>query len=120
MRRTRSQAGEGQLGCVFGLLLLLGCIFVAYKLIPVKVASAELRDIVVDEAKSAGTHKDERIMKTILDKAAELKLPVTKEDVSIRRTQSMINVDVRYQVPVEFPGYTYIWKFHHKTENPIF
>ena len=120
MRRTRSQAGEGQIGCVVGLLLLLACIFVAYKLIPVKVASAELRDVVVDESRAAGTHKDERIMRAILEKAEELKLPVTKDNVSIKRTASIINVDVRYEVPVEFPGYTYVWKFHHKAENPIF
>ena len=33
---------------------------------------------------------------------------------------SEIDVDVNYVVPVEFPGYTYMWKFHHHASNPIF
>ena len=43
MRRFRSQRGEGQLGCVVGLVLLLVGVFVAYKMVPIKVKAAELR-----------------------------------------------------------------------------
>ena len=120
MRRSRGQRGESQFGCVVGVLLLLLGVFVAYKMIPVKVKAAELRGIVVDEAKSAGTHGDDRITKAILRKAEDLRLPVTAENVKIDRRRSDITVDVQYIVPVEFPGFTYQWKFHHRAENPIF
>lgn len=120
MRRNRSQRGEGQLGCVVGLVLLLVAVFVAYKMIPIKVKAAEIRQEVVDEAKQAGTHGDERIVATIVQKAQEVGLPVTPEDISIERRANQISVDVRYTVPVVFPGYTYQWNFHHHAENPIF
>ena len=120
MRRFRGQRGEGQLGCVFGLLLLLAGIFVAYKMIPIKVKAAELRQEVVDEAKSAGSHGDERIRKSILAKAQAVGLPVSEKDVKISRSGNNITVDVDYVVPVEFPGYVYQWNFHHHAENPIF
>src|SRR5258706_446390 len=68
--RTRRQSGEGQFGCIIGLILLLIAIFVAYKMIPIKVKAAELRGTVADEAKSAGLHDDAHILAAILREAA--------------------------------------------------
>jgi hypothetical protein len=120
MRRSRRQAGEGQAGCLVGLIILLVAIFIAYKVIPVKVRMADLRQTVVDEAKSAGTHDNTRIMKQILAKAEETNLPVTEENVNIDRNANLIRVDVDYTVPIVFPGYTWQWHQHHHAENPIF
>lgn len=120
MRRNRREAGEGQGGCLVGIVILLVAVFVAYKLIPVKVKAADLRQTVEDEAKSAGTHNDERIRKSILDKAQDQGLPVTDDNITIYRTGNLIRVDVDYTVPVAFPGYLYQWHFHHHAENPIF
>src|SRR6266852_14746 len=103
MRRSRRQAGEGQAGCLVGIIVLLIAIFICYKLIPVKVRMAELRQTVVDEAKSAGSHSDEKIMKAILAKAEESKLPVTEENVTIDRNANQIKVDVDYTMPIVFP-----------------
>lgn len=120
MRRSAGQKGEGQLGCLFGLAILLVAIFIAYKIIPVKVKVAELRETVVDEAKSAGTHNDDHIRKAILQKADDEGLPVDDEDIEITRHGNEIQVDVDYVVPVSFPGRTWEWHQHHHAENPIF
>lgn len=120
MLRNRRERGEGQFGCVVGLALLLVAALVAYKMIPIKVKAAELRDVIVDEARSAGRHDEKRIRKAILAKAADLELPVTEKNVSINRQSDRIRIEVTYTVPVEFPGYTYNWNFRHKTDNPIF
>lgn len=118
--RRRSEAGEGQGGCLVGIILMLIAGFIAFKLIPVKVKAAEIRGLVVDEAKSAGTHGDDRIRKTILDKAQEEGLPIANENIRIERTANLIRVNVEYTVPVVFPGYTYQWHIQHYAENPIF
>jgi hypothetical protein len=120
MRRNRAQRGEGQFGCVVGLAILLAGVFIAYKMIPIKVKAADVRAEVVDEAKSAGMHTDKRIVETIVRKAQEVDLPVGPENITIRRHANQIDVDVNYVVPVHFPGYTYQWKFHHHASNPIF
>jgi hypothetical protein len=99
--------------------MLIG-IFIAYKMIPVKVKAAELRQEVVDQAKAAGMRGDEKIMAAILRKAEEEQLPVSAESVNIRRGANTITIDVEYTVPVDFPGYRYNWNFHHHAENPIF
>jgi predicted membrane protein len=119
-RRSRSQAGEGQFGCIFGLAILLIAVFFAYKIVPVKVKAAELRQVVVDEGKSAGTHNDEKIRKAILAEAEDQGLPVTDDDIEISRTGNLIKIDVDYIVPIKFPGRTWEWHFHHSAENPIF
>ncbi|HYH06534.1 MAG TPA: hypothetical protein VEK11_05660 [Thermoanaerobaculia bacterium] len=120
MLRNRRERGEGQFGCLVGLVLLLVAGLVAYRMIPVKVKTADMRDTVVNESRSAGQHSDSEIRKAILYKAQQLELPVTEKDIDIKRANSMIRVEVAYTVPVNFPGYTYNWRFHHKAENPIF
>jgi len=120
MLRNRRERGEGQFGCLVGLALLAIAALIAFKMIPIKVKAAEMRDVVYDESKSAGQHNNQQIMQAILHKAEQLQLPVTEKDVSIERANQAITVEVRYTVPVDFPGYTYQWSFHHKAENPIF
>ena len=116
----RGQRGEGQLGCVMGVVLMAIGIFIAYKMVPVKIRAAELRQEVVDQAKSAGMRGDDRIMAAILRKAEENNLPVTADNVSIHRTANTISVTVDYVVPIDFPGFTYQWHFHAEASNPIF
>jgi type III secretion system FlhB-like substrate exporter len=120
MRKSRRERGEGQFGCLIGLILLGLAIFVAWKMIPLKVKAAELRQTVVDEAKSAGTHGDDRIKAAILAKAKEDGLPVTEDEIKIVRSLGEITVTVKYTVPVVFPGYTYNWHLEHEAKNPIF
>lgn len=120
MQRHRRERGEGQVGCLVGLVILLIAGLVAYRMIPIKVKAAELRDVVQDEAKSGGQHRDAQIVKAIVKKAEQLELPVTDEDIVIRRSSADISVEVTYVVPVEFPGFTYDWNFRHHAENPIF
>jgi hypothetical protein len=120
MRFNHRERGEVQIGCLFGLILLGIAAFIAYKVIPLKVKAAELRQVVVDEAKSAGTHKDDKIMAIILSKAKEDNLPVTEDNVKINRANSEITVEVDYIVPIDFPGYTYKWHINHYAHNPIF
>jgi len=120
MRRSRREKGEGQFGCIVGLIVLALGVFIAWKMIPVKVKAAEVRQVVVDEAKSAGTHNDKIIMGNILAKAREDNMPITEDNVKIRRGNNEITVEVNYVVPIEFPGYTYQWHINNTATNPIF
>jgi len=120
MRRNRRELGEGQFGCLVGIALLLVGIFIAYKMIPVKVKAAEIRQITEDESRSAGQHNDNQIVQTIIRKAKDDELPITEENIRIDRRSNQIQIDVEYDVPIDFPGYRYMWHFHHHTDNPVF
>ncbi|HEV2720868.1 MAG TPA: hypothetical protein VG323_12675 [Thermoanaerobaculia bacterium] len=120
MRKRRSERGEGNVGCLFGLIILAIAVFIAYKMVPVKVKAADLKQTITDEAKMAGQHRDDLIMKAILAKARENRLPVTEDNVKINRQAGEITVEVEYDVPIDFPGKTWNWHQHIVAQNPIF
>jgi len=121
MPRRNAQRGEGNLGCIVWVLLLALGVLIAWKTIPVKMSSAELYDYMDELARfSAGKEPPEDIKKKLLARANELRIPLDKEQVFVERNGDRIRMSVDYTIPVEFPGYTYQWHFHHELDRPIF
>jgi len=120
MRRGQGEAGDGKLGCILWVLLLLVGVLIAWKAIPVKIASSELYDFMVEQAKWAGQTDAETIEKRIFAKATELGLPVDRRRVEAVKAGGKLRMRATYTVPLEFPGYTYIWEFDLQVERPIF
>ena len=121
MRRRNAERGEGNLGCIVWLLVLGLAVMIAVKAIPVKMASAELYDYMEEAARSTGVNTTaEEVSKAILQRAADLKLPLTKEGLTVVRDGDRLRMRAEYVVPVEFPGYTYNWHFLHEMDRPIF
>ena len=121
MRRRIAERGEGNLGCILWLLVLGLAVMISVKAIPVKIASAEMYDFMDEMARSAGVNTTaEDVKKAILQRAAELKLPLDKDKVTVTRQGDRLRMRAEYTVPVEFPGYTYNWHFVHELDRPIF
>lgn len=120
MRNSRRQRGEGNAGCLIGLIILALALFVAYKMVPAKIKAAELKQTITDEARMGGAHRDDVIMNSILAKAREQKLALTQENVKISRGINDITVEVDYDVPIDFPGKTWNWHQHIVAQNPVF
>ena len=121
MRRRIAERGEGNLGCILWLLVLGLAVMISVKAIPVKIASAELYDYMDELARSAGVNTTaEDVKKAILQRAADLKLPLDKDMVTVTRQGDRLKMRAEYVVPVEFPGYTYNWRFVHELDRPIF
>ena len=116
----RSQRGEGNLGCVLWAIALGLVVLICWKMVPVKIASARLYDFMEEQAKYAAKKSPEKIAKGIVNRAAELELPVTDKDVEVRRIGDSIKMRVSYTVDVEFPGYTYEWDFEHVVDRAIY
>ena len=120
-RRRTAQSGEGNLGCIIWALVLGLAILISWKMIPVKVSSAELADYMVEVAQFQSAQKTpEDIKKIILLRASELNIPLAKETVTVVRAGDRIRMTVEYTIPVDFPGYTYNWHFRHELDRPIF
>ena len=117
----RSERGEGNLGCILWLLALGLAVLIAWKAVPVKLQSTELYDYMDELAKfSAAQIPPDQLKKRILDRAAQLQIPLSKENVRVQRNGDRIYMEIEYTIPVEFPGYTYQWNFHQKLDRPIF
>ena len=116
----RRQAGQGKIGCVLWILAAVIAGMAAYKMIPVKVKSAELYDFMVDQAKWAGNLTNDALEKNILAKAAELGLPLDEKGVQVLKDRDHVRMEAVYTVPIEFPGYTYQWQFHQLVDRNIY
>jgi cell division protein FtsL len=88
---------------VLAVLVLFAVLFA-----PVYVHNLELQNFVADVAARQDTQSksDDLVRTWVLDKAHQLDLPVHADNVKIAHSPDGLRIDVRYQVKVDFPGYT--------------
>jgi len=122
MKTWRYQRGDVPVGCLVGGAVALIVILIAIKVAPIMIHVGELDKQIGVYADRANRreYNDKRIERAILTKAESLDLPVTKKDIKIKRTSNRIKITVVYDVPIEFPGYTYVWHKEHFHERPLF
>lgn len=122
MKTWRYQRGDVPVGCLVGGAVALIVILIAIKVAPIMIHVGELDKQIGVYADRANRreYNDKRIERAILTKAEQLDLPVTKKDIKIKRTSNRIKITVVYDVPIEFPGYTYVWHKEHFHERPLF
>jgi hypothetical protein len=118
--RMRRQSGQGKIGCALWILAAVIFGMAAFKMIPVKIKTAELYDFMVDQAKWASNLTNDALEKNILAKAAELGLPLDEKGVSVMKDRDHVRMEAVYTVPIEFPGYTYQWQFHQMVDRNIY
>ncbi|OFV80166.1 MAG: hypothetical protein A2Y78_08565 [Acidobacteria bacterium RBG_13_68_16] len=118
----RREIGAGNVGCVVSLAILVVAVLIAMKVIPTRVAVAELQDYCEKEAEQASLprNSDQMIADRILIKAQENNLPVRKEDINVRRDGSMVHVEVKYRVILDLLVYKYNWDVEHKVDRTLF
>lgn len=119
---NRREAGAGNVGCIISLALLAVAVIIAMKVIPTRIAVAELQDYCEREAEQASLprHTDETITDEILIKAHQENLPVRKEDIKVWRDGSMAHVEVKYTVVLDLVVYKYNWNVEHKVDRTQF
>jgi len=121
MKTWRFQRGDVPVGCLVGMVVALVVVLIAIKVTPLVISVGELDkeiSVLADRA-NRREYKDPRILEAILEKAEALDLPVTKKDVTIKRTSKRIKITVTYDIPIEFPGYTYVWHKVHYQDRPL-
>lgn len=120
-RQNRFQRGEGKIGVIITLLLLVISVVVAIKAIPVKIVDTEFKDFMDEQAKFAGDRKADSIHKAILHRAKELQIPLDKKNLRVERPRDRVRIECTYTVTLEFPlGFTYDWTFNHHIDRTVF
>jgi hypothetical protein len=117
MRLTNS--GAGRFKALLAIAFLVIVVFVGFKTIPVYVNSYELDDYIRTQTPFWLTQRarPEVIQKNILDKAGELGLPVTADQVKVVAPGSIVTVTLDYTVPVDLLVYTLQLHFAPSAEN---
>ena len=122
MKSWRSQRGDVPVGCLVSGVLLLIVVLVSIRVTPVvvNVGTLDTKIAVLADRANRREYNDKRILSEILNEAKSLDLPVTKENVKIKRTSNRIKITVIYTIPIEFPGYTFMWHKEHFEDRPLF
>jgi len=91
-----------------GIAVLAILAFLGARLIPIYLHNQELQRYVeeVTHRAAAPTSSDDVLRAWVLEKAADLDLPVAADNVHIQRTSGSVRMDVRYVVHVNLPLYT--------------
>ena len=122
MRSQRGMRGAGKIGCLLWLAVLALIGYFLYKVIPVKVATSTFYDFMQEEAAFGSIREPKQLMLELLAKARELELPITEENLKIKRTRENITIEAHYVITVDFfNGWKkYVWKFDQVVSRPTF
>ena len=93
-----------------GVLVLAGLVFLLAVFTPIYFSNLKLQGFVSDVTQHVDNQaKPDDLLRTmVVDKAHQLNLPVSAENVHISRAAggALQTIDVRYEVRVNLPGYT--------------
>jgi len=91
-----------------GAAVLVALVVMGARLVPIYVHNIELQQFVEDvtHRAAAPTSSDDILRTWVLDKAADLDLPVKADNVLIQRSPDSVRIVVRYVVRVDIPLYT--------------
>ena len=121
MRRIDRQRGEGRLSFLLTLAVFGAVIFVAVKIVPVRIAAYEFRDLVREEARRVAVRRDYRSANQRLMRAAkEMELPIKNKAIEVRQNSREVVIRASYEQPVDLKVYTYVYKFEAEERAPLF
>jgi hypothetical protein len=108
------QRGEGKIGCIVSLLVLVTCAAVGYKAVPVFWTNNELQDAAKDLATRASVTPVESIELQVRTKAKDLDIAEATAKGAIRVSkrgdgqQGMCSIRLRYDRKIDLYG-VYTW-----------
>ena len=122
MHRTlRSERGEGKIGLIIALAILVTGIWTGYVLIPIKVKTYEFYDTMRQEARfGAVNRKDDVVHDRLMKKAKQLGIPLEAKNLEVRRDGGTYIITADYDIPVDLGYYKTDWKFRERATAPIF
>jgi len=103
----RAQRGEGRLKALVYTAILIGGVFVAFKMVPAYVAEYELKDKIGEQARFAvvNRYSEDQIRDNIFKTIQDLDIPAKRGDVKVVNTNHGIEISVNYTVPVDLMVY---------------
>jgi hypothetical protein len=113
----------GTVKLVIGIMVIVVGIYVGAALVPVYYANYQFQDVIKTEAtlETYTTKPEADIQQTVLKKAQELDIPLTKDQIRVQRHGSTgtgsLSIQAPYTVHVDLPGYPLDLHFDPSTEN---
>ena len=106
----------------FLLLILAAFLFAGSQYVPAYFSAFQLDDFVRQEVKfAASTRKTpENVRRSIVERAEELHIPITANDVQITRRGPAFQLDLEYRFPIDLKVYKHELVFHSSESGETF
>ena len=110
------------LRALIGLCVIVAVIYTAWKLVPPYFHDYQFQDVVSEEARmNTYTARSENdIRESIFKKAQDLDIPITRDQINVRREGQTVNISADYIVHVDLPAYPLDLKFHAGSKNKAY
>ena len=122
MRQRSIARGEGKIGCIFWTLMGLLFVLVAWKVVPIKIATMKLEDHMQELAMSprARTADNGFFEREIYNKAKLLDLNVPRKQIRAKKYPERVVMDVEFTVPVDVLSFTFDWDVKLHVDRDVF
>ena len=116
------QRGEGRVGFIVALVIVMVGLFVGIKVIPVRINAYQLDDTLREEARFASVNRnsDAAIKKRILEHAHSLNIPLDPKNVTIQRIRKEVIVKAQFVQPIYLKVTVYNFRFEGEQRAPVF
>jgi hypothetical protein len=115
----RSDSGKSSIQAYLTLVFLACVAFAAFKILPVYVNSWEIEDYIRQQTPFWLTQRanGDIIRGKVLDKARDLDLPISADQVQVDASSASVTVNLDYTVPVDLKVYTLNLHFSSEAQN---
>ena len=121
MKRFKSARGGISVGGILSLLIIAFLIYEGLQFGPVLFAQYEFKDAIAEAAKFSRGKTVSTIQDDLTKRAAELGLPVARDQIAVSMQPTKTRIQVKYQLSVDWlPGKTYKWGVDEVAESTIF
>ncbi len=115
------QLGRGRVGLMVALIVVGVAVFLAVKIIPVRINAYNFRDEMREECRmGAVRNSDEVVAGRLMDIAEDLEIPLKRKNLEVHRSRSRMVIRASYDQPIDLKVTTYVYKFREKAEAPLF
>jgi hypothetical protein len=104
---------------IAGIALIVAVVYATFMLVPPYYSNYQFQDVINSEARmNSYTQKTEDDMREyVWRKAKQFGIPVTRDQINVKRDGQSVAISVDYQVHVDLPGYPLDLQFHTASKN---
>ena len=121
--RSNSERGEGKLGTIIGLFVLVAVLMAAWNVVPIFIADYTFADKLHEYARmNRYQNNDERIMTLVMKEAGNQRIDVYlgRDGCKITTRETSRTIDCRYAREVEIlPGWKHTFRFKPSADQPL-
>jgi hypothetical protein len=121
--RSISERGEGKLGTIVGLAVLVGALLAAWNIVPIFIADYSFADKLHEFARmNRYQHNDERIMDLVMREAGKQRIDVYlgRSGCKITTRETSRTIECQYQREAEIlPGWKHTFRFKPSADQPL-